>query len=85
MAAKRRKTSRVQEKRKGWQRLVGEGCGRMLFEIHKIVERRNARRIYSCRYNLCCNIVTSYSRVKDMVEPSKINIRSGRGDDVSYC
>jgi len=47
MAAKRRKTSRVHEKRRGWQRLVGEECGRMLFEIHKIVERRNARRIYS--------------------------------------
>jgi len=48
MDGERRKTSRVKENRRGWRSLQEvEGCGKMLFEIHKTVERRNARRIFS--------------------------------------
>lgn len=47
MDEERRKTTRVKEQRRIGQRLEEEeGCGKMLFEIHKTVERRNARRIY---------------------------------------
>jgi hypothetical protein len=47
MVGERKKITAVEEERKGSRRLEEEGCEKMLFEIHKTVERRNARRIYS--------------------------------------
>jgi hypothetical protein len=44
---KKKKTSRFKQQRRRGQRLEEEGgCGKMLFEIHKTVEGRNAKRIY---------------------------------------
>jgi thymidylate kinase len=78
MVGARRRMTKVEERRRE-KEVRGlkkkEGVRKCYLKFIKQLKDKTRVESTRCLYNLCCNIVTLYSRVKSTVDTSNINSR----------